>query len=598
MTLFVPPNVPALDENGAPLSGAKYYFYLSGTTTPATVYSDAGLTTPHTNPVIADSAGRFAPIFFAPTIAIRAVLKKADNSTITKFDFDPIPSSISAAEAAASGGAGLLGYSQAETYGAGTVGEALQREVVATLVPYSVDNTGATDCSAGLQGWIDNNPGKDLRLPPGTYKILSSVNILRGVTISGVRNRTTILMGTQNMTGLVVGDGTLITRNLCGNVLIRDIDFNAATGVTASSSGSCIYTNYTYNTTIENCTFYGLDASTKKLYNGVATSKGTNVWLRYCNFQGLLGYGYSASGANSTTERTVNGRIDFCEWTDITLDCVYLGAYCEGIWITQPNMYQFDAAAITINTTLFNFDIVSPNIEISGTSSGVNCTQARNVTIHGGWIGGSVTQVGLYVSSTTSRVAAIGTVFSQARLDVRGPECRIGSCDIVGDGSTAGDGITVAGTATSFDVTGGEIQQWVGSGINFTGEAARSTITGVSFSGNTANITGDAWSPGGNAPANISGCTSNGTFALTAAATLPIYHGRYFYQVSGATNITALPNMAAGTIITIQGGATAPTLVHSGTLWLKGAANATVTTNYTLTLISGANGWLEQSRSF
>lgn len=91
MTLFVPPNVPALDENGVPLSGAKYYFYLSGTTTPATVYSDAALSTPHANPVVADSAGRFAPIFFAPETALRAVLKKADNSTITKFDFDPIP---------------------------------------------------------------------------------------------------------------------------------------------------------------------------------------------------------------------------------------------------------------------------------------------------------------------------------------------------------------------------------------------------------------------------------------------------------------------------------------------------------------------------
>ncbi len=499
------------------------------------------------------------------------------------------------ASASSSKGAGLVGYGQTAAYAAGTAGEALQREVIPTLVPYNIVGDGATDCSSGLQACITANPGKDIRLPPGSYLINTAINILTGLSLRGVRNRTTFILGTQNMNGFVVGDGTLTTRNLCGNVLIKNIDFNAKAGLAAFTSGSCIYTNYTYNTNIENCTFYGLDGATKKLFNGVSTSKGTNVWLKYCNFISLAGYGYAASGANSTTERTVNGRLDFCEWTDITLDCVNLGAYCEGIWITQPNMYQFDAAAIKIDTSLFNFDIVSPNIEISGTGSGITCTTAKNVNIHGGWIGGSVTHIGLSVSAASSRVFAFGTLFGQCKLDISGAECEI-HADVVGDSVTAGDAITIASTAAGFSFKG-KVQGWVGTGVVFTGEAGRSRID-AQFSGNTTNVSGDAWAPGGSAPANFAGCTSNGTFALTAAATLPVYHGRYFYQVSGATNITALPNMAAGTVITIQGGATAPTFVHSATLWLNGAANATVTTNYTLTLVSGGNGWLEQSRSF
>jgi hypothetical protein len=47
------------DANGAPVSGAKVYVYQAGTTTLATTYSDAALTTPNTNPIIADTAGRF-----------------------------------------------------------------------------------------------------------------------------------------------------------------------------------------------------------------------------------------------------------------------------------------------------------------------------------------------------------------------------------------------------------------------------------------------------------------------------------------------------------------------------------------------------------
>ena len=46
------------DNNGQPLSGGKIYTYASGTTTPQTCYTSATGTTPHSNPIILDSAGR------------------------------------------------------------------------------------------------------------------------------------------------------------------------------------------------------------------------------------------------------------------------------------------------------------------------------------------------------------------------------------------------------------------------------------------------------------------------------------------------------------------------------------------------------------
>ena len=46
------------DNNGNPLSGGKLYTYEAGTTTPAVTYTTLAGTTPHTNPIILDSAGR------------------------------------------------------------------------------------------------------------------------------------------------------------------------------------------------------------------------------------------------------------------------------------------------------------------------------------------------------------------------------------------------------------------------------------------------------------------------------------------------------------------------------------------------------------
>lgn len=78
----------ATDSNGNNLPGAKLYFYATGTTTPQAAYSDSGLVTPHANPVVADSGGRFAPIYLDPALTYRAVLKDAEGAT-TVYDIDP-----------------------------------------------------------------------------------------------------------------------------------------------------------------------------------------------------------------------------------------------------------------------------------------------------------------------------------------------------------------------------------------------------------------------------------------------------------------------------------------------------------------------------
>lgn len=64
----------ALDANGDPVAGAEAYFYLTGTSTPATVYAEAAATTPLASPQLASSAGVFETPAFS-TVALRIDLK-------------------------------------------------------------------------------------------------------------------------------------------------------------------------------------------------------------------------------------------------------------------------------------------------------------------------------------------------------------------------------------------------------------------------------------------------------------------------------------------------------------------------------------------
>ena len=78
-----------LDGNGNPLTAGKLYTYFNGTTVPRTTYTTAAETTPNTNPIILDSAGR-ADIFLTAGVAYKFVLANAGN--VTQYTVDNITS--------------------------------------------------------------------------------------------------------------------------------------------------------------------------------------------------------------------------------------------------------------------------------------------------------------------------------------------------------------------------------------------------------------------------------------------------------------------------------------------------------------------------
>ena len=59
-----------LDSNGDPVAGGKLFFYETGTSTPATTYSDQGETSANANPVILDADGRMPDVFYSGQLKI------------------------------------------------------------------------------------------------------------------------------------------------------------------------------------------------------------------------------------------------------------------------------------------------------------------------------------------------------------------------------------------------------------------------------------------------------------------------------------------------------------------------------------------------
>lgn len=90
--LFPMPAPRAVDSGGAPMAGALLQFYLTGTTTPASVYGSAGLTTSLSNPVVADAGGLFPPIYLDPSATYRCQL--LTSAGVVVRDLDPAATAI------------------------------------------------------------------------------------------------------------------------------------------------------------------------------------------------------------------------------------------------------------------------------------------------------------------------------------------------------------------------------------------------------------------------------------------------------------------------------------------------------------------------
>jgi len=111
-------------DTGRFAPGAKVRFFLSGTMISVNVFQDAGLTTPHPVPVVANASGQFPEVWTAGTQALKAIITDANDATIDTVDPVTINGTLSpdnaaveanAAAAAASAAAAATSETNAET---------------------------------------------------------------------------------------------------------------------------------------------------------------------------------------------------------------------------------------------------------------------------------------------------------------------------------------------------------------------------------------------------------------------------------------------------------------------------------------------------
>lgn len=176
--LFQLPKQTNISSNLTLLSGAKAQFYLTGTTTPTDTYQDSARTTPHTNPVEADAAGVFPPIYFDPTIAYKLVLKTS--AEVTLYTADPVNDQVISQAII---GATLYPRTQPEIdAGVVPVDYAYARDWV---LRHGAIGDGVTDDSAAAE--TTGNIGDRVYFPSGyTYLIATNVDIsVDGVEVVG-----------------------------------------------------------------------------------------------------------------------------------------------------------------------------------------------------------------------------------------------------------------------------------------------------------------------------------------------------------------------------------------------------------------------------
>lgn len=79
----------ALDRNGEPVAAALARFYLTGTTTLETVYSDPAGTVPHPTPLVADGRGVFAAVY--SNASLKVSVTDPAGAVLPGFPMDPAP---------------------------------------------------------------------------------------------------------------------------------------------------------------------------------------------------------------------------------------------------------------------------------------------------------------------------------------------------------------------------------------------------------------------------------------------------------------------------------------------------------------------------
>lgn len=463
--------------------------------------------------------------------------------------------------------------------------------------------TPTIDFSTKLQAAIDAAYTKKLIVDAGlNLRIGTSLKILNRIQIE-FEMGAQLMLATQNMNGIEIGDGTLTTRTNVAGTRILYPSFVPFPGVAQFTSGACIRENYLNNVDVVEPSFYGLNG-TRKLFNGVYQLRCTQCDVTGITSQEMHGDGVYAEGTAGVANRTVDCNYDFARFVNSDGNGIVWGANTAGLGAYRPEGYGLTGWGLKIDAVAGangqNYFVDTPDFEVENTSAGgVWAKGGSALILSNGWMGANgpagTLPIGIQIDAAFDSVD-IGIASGYAlRNIINGPACVVSRGNWASDTVTAGTAFTIGAddTIVSDDVT---IRQYAGTAIGWSGTPSRVRIGSVQFKANGTDIAAVGGWAALSGPLISTGQTEK-TRAYTAAATttLPIAHS--FFQITGATNITTIPPHGVGKRITIQAGAGGITLAAGGNLSLR-APPVAVTAFATISLVCDGATWFDDGRSF
>jgi hypothetical protein len=406
--LFQLPKQVGVSSNMTLLSGAKAYFYESGTTTPLDTYQDSARTTPHANPVVADSAGVLPVIYFDPSRAYKLTLKTA--SDVDLYTADPVNDVILSQTViggylyptlAAETAAGLTVVNNFREYG--------------DLRRYGADPTGVVNATTIIQNAL-NMGGRIWCGEETTYKVDGALLLdIRTTSLEGVGVTFDMSAGgTLQVYSTHVFDASGPPRNwthkISGIAFRGNLDLGH-TGITVGRVGS----DYGFSSEIlfENCTFFKFDT---------AVAFTDNAWrtrFDHCGFEYVRDGGRMLSfpaGINNAGEVM---QFDHC-WFVIGAADLYLDA---GHWLF--NGCSFGVSVTIHGVSDARIDISSCNIEAQANTGYrmIRLNGVSNCTVRGGQlvinIGATFAMSPILLESSDASITFLGTHFPLAGSHLR-----------------------------------------------------------------------------------------------------------------------------------------------------------------------------------
>tara|TARA_R110000868_G_scaffold391582_1_gene661797 strand:- start:126 stop:2396 length:2271 start_codon:yes stop_codon:yes gene_type:complete len=211
--LPVPRQTP-LNNSGGINVGGCVYTYTTGTTTPQSTYSNAGLSTANTNPIVLDGSGRMPAVYWNGTAIKVVYANKAlgvcpASPGTTLWSQDPVTDSglllksllAATSNTSGSNGAALIGYQYPSSSTPRTVQTRLQDYV--SFADFGI--TGSGDEHVKIQAAISAAGAASQRLlcGPGTYSIGSTtITIPTGITLYGTASERCVF--TYSGTGVAI----------------------------------------------------------------------------------------------------------------------------------------------------------------------------------------------------------------------------------------------------------------------------------------------------------------------------------------------------------------------------------------------------------